>query len=153
MGEIMVWLTRKYGLYLLIGLCYALPTSSCLAVEFQCPASVQVSESLANQVPPWEAVADQGRGGYNLDNVGFYNGHPKNKAAVVPDKTSRSKGLAKTMWRFPQKKSADFWISCSYANTSILLTRQLPDGLSHCDVTSELLPSGSVLRIKSIACE
>jgi hypothetical protein len=114
---------------------------------------VQVSENLANQIPPWEAVVDQGRGGYNLDNVGFYSGHPKNKAAVVPDKTTRSKALAKTTWRFPQKKSADFWVSCSYANTSILLTRQLPDGLSHCEVTSELLPSGSVLRIKSIACE
>ena len=149
----MVRLTRKYGVYFFVVLYCALATSTCLAVDLQCPASVQISESLANQIPPWEAVVDQGRGGYNLDNVGLYSGHPKNKAAVVPDKTTRSKGLAKTTWRFPQKKSADFWISCSYANTSILLTRQLPDGLSHCEVTSELLPSGSVLGIRSITCE
>ena len=149
----MVWLTRKCGLYLLVSLCCALATSTCLAAEFQCPASVQVSENLANQIPPWEVVMDQGRGGYNLDNVGFYSGHPRNKAAVVPDKTARSKGLEKTTWRFPEKKSADYWINCFYANTNITLTRQLPDGLSHCEVASELLPSGSVLRIKSISCK
>jgi hypothetical protein len=72
---------------------------------------------------------------------------------MVPDKTTRSKGLAKTSWRFPQKKSADFWVGCSYANTSIMLARQLPEGLSQCEVINDLLPSGSVLRIRSIVCE
>jgi hypothetical protein len=144
---------RKYGVYFLVGLCCVLTTSASFAIELQCPASVDVSEKLVNEPSPWEAVIDQGRGGYHLDKVGFYSGHPKNKGAVVPDKATRSKGLAKTTWYFPQKKSDNFWISCSYANTAIMLTQQLPDGLSYCEVASELLPSGSVLRIKSIVCK
>jgi hypothetical protein len=148
----MHWLIRNYRSFLMVALFSALTNSACLAIDFQCPATVEVSQQLAEPPAPWQALNDQARGGHHLDNVGFYSGDPKNKGAVVPDKTSREKGLAKTTWFFPQKKSADFWISCSYTDTNVILTQQLPNGLSYCEVTSEVLPSGSRLRIKSIVC-
>src|SRR5271166_2191711 len=92
---IMRWLVRNYRAYFVAGLMCVLCITPCLAIEFQCPASVEVSEQLGNQPAPWEALVDQSRGGYQLDKVGFYSGHPKNKGTVVPDKTTRSKGLAK----------------------------------------------------------
>jgi hypothetical protein len=144
---------RNYRAGLLAVMLCALISSPCFAVDFQCPASIEVTQQIVEPPASWQALSDQARGGYHLDNVGFYNGHPKNKGAVVPDKTTRAKGLAKTTWLFPQKKSADFWISCSYTDTSIMLTQQLSSGLSYCEVTSELLPSGSTLRIKSIICQ
>jgi hypothetical protein len=149
----MVYLAERYGIYILAVLFTILVLPACYAIEFRCPASIEVSEQLQSEQPGWESLVDQTRGGYRLDNVGFYNGHPKEKGAVVPDKTTRSKSIAKTVWRFPGKKSATSWLACSYANTSVMLVRQLPDGLSYCEMTSELLPSGSVLRIKSVVCE
>jgi hypothetical protein len=143
---------KKHGVYFLVGLCAVLISSMSFAIELQCPASVEVSEKLINEPMSWEGLIDQSRGGHHLESVGFYVGHPKNKGGVVPDNTARSKDLAKTTWRFPEKKSDDFWIGCTYANTNAMLTQQLPNGLSYCEATSELLPSGSKLRIKSVVC-
>lgn len=149
----MVWSAERRGIHVLVALFIILTVPACYAIEFRCPASIEISEQLRSEQPNWESLIDLGRGGYRLDNVGIYSGHPKEKGAVVPDKTTRSKGIAKTVWRFPGKKSATFWLACSYTNTSIMLVRQLSDGLAYCEMVSELLPSGSVLRIQSVVCE
>lgn len=149
----MTWLAGRYQRFIVAVLCSALTVPACYAIEFRCPASIEVSEQFQGEQSEWEAFIDRSRGGYRLDNVGIYSGHPKERGALVPDKTARSKGIGKTVWRFPGKKSATSWLACSYSNTNIMLVRQLPDGLSYCEMTSELLPSGSVLRIKSVVCE
>ena len=66
--------------------------------KVECPEAIQVDERLASKHPLWEGAADNGYGqfGYRLQNVGFYYGHPKYRASMVPTDTTDKKTVRKS---------------------------------------------------------
>ena len=118
-----------------------------------CPESINVTEKASEVDAPWEVALDNGRRGYFLDDVRFYSGHPSQMASLVPDSVNRSTSERKSIWRFPSDNSTGYWIACSYQNTRLLATKKLPPVVKKCQVIEQLLPSGVVLKVKSIACQ
>ena len=118
-----------------------------------CPESIKVTEKASGVDAAWQITVDKGRGGYLLDNVGFYFGHPSGMASLVPDSSDDSSGERKSIWRFPPDNSTRYWIACSYHNTRLLVTKELRAGVKTCQVNKQLLPSGAVLKIKGVTCQ
>jgi hypothetical protein len=117
---------------------------NCWAEEISCPISIKVDEKITDIPSSWEPVINPQ--GHHLDNVALYYGHPKEMASLVPDQETKDKAI----WRFPNKESEKYWLACNYSGTEIMLVKQLPHGLSQCEVTYNLSDSGQLLSIKSV---
>lgn len=122
-------------------------------VKILCPESLAVAETASGVDVDWEVIVDGGRGAHVLDGVRVYDGHPRELANLVPDSVRREKGLQKTTWRFSNARSENYWLACSYQNTTLLAVKKLTSTLKSCQVTQQLLPSGAVLKIKSMICQ
>lgn len=122
----------------------------------ECPEAIQVDERLASKHPLWEGAANNGYGqfGHMLQNVGFYYGHPKNRASMVPDDTTdNKKRVRKSAWKLlGNGAQEEYWVACSYNNTLQTLARRLPPHLKLCEATDTLLPSGATLKIDAVVC-
>ena len=123
--------------------------------KVECPEAIQVDERLASKHPLWEGAADNGYGqfGYRLQNVGFYYGHPKNRASMVPNDTTDKKTVRKSTWKLLDNGAKEeYWVACSYSNTLQILVRRLPAHLKSCEKSSTLLPTGATLKIDAVVC-
>jgi len=121
-----------------------------LASDMSCPASVAARQEL--QAPAgWEAVG--GSSEVRLERVAFYLKHPSLGGRLAPDATRRGKGEETESWTFVSNPGDEFWLGCVYRNTTVILARKLDKAISKCVVSYEMLPSGSRLRVKRVACE
>jgi hypothetical protein len=125
-------------------------SSFALASDMSCPASISAKQEL--QAPAgWEAVG--GSSNVRLERVAFYLKHPGLGGSLVPDVTHRDKGEERESWTFVSNPGDEFWMGCVYQDTTVILARKLDKGISKCVVSYELLPSGSRLRVKQVACD
>lgn len=121
--------------------------------QIHCPASIDVSEH-ANRVDAgWEATPDEGRRGYSLEQVSFYDGHPREMASLVPDDSTQNGMSRSSRWTFSRNAERPIWVACSYQNTRLMMTRALPPSTHRCVLKEQLLPSGATLKIDGISCE
>lgn len=118
--------------------------------RYECPASIDVTETAADVADGWSVTLDQGRGGHGLEGVGFYDGHPEQMASLVPAGTARVGKTRRTTWRFPSDSVA--WISCSYRNTNLLVARALPEGTRSCELHEEQITAGKVFKVTGVVC-
>ena len=118
-----------------------------------CPESLDVTETVSGLDVAWEGVVDGARRAHKLEAVRLYNGHPKEMGNLVPDSVLHEKGLQKTSWRFPASASENYWLACTYQNTNFLAVKKLAPEIKSCIVTEQLLPSGVVLKLKSVTCQ
>ena len=118
-----------------------------------CPESLDVTETVSGLELEWEGVVDSARRAHRLEGVRLYSGHPKEMGNLVPDSVRREKGLQKTTWRFPTSASENYWLACTYQNTTFLAVKKLAPELKNCTVTQQRLPSGAVLKLKSVTCQ
>jgi len=101
------------------------------AEEIHCPETISVTQSLAKQEQGWKASTSDTPA--RLAGVTFLDGPPEQKASLVNDGESRVNGKQIATWRFGAK--SQIWLSCRYANSSIVLSRALPKGTAACSVT------------------
>ena len=118
-----------------------------------CPESLDVTETVSGLELEWEGVVDGARRVHKLEGVRLYSGHPKEMGNLVPDSVRREKGLQKTTWRFPTSASENYWLACTYQNTTFLAVKKLTPEIKSCIVTEQMLPSGVVLKLKSVMCQ
>jgi hypothetical protein len=126
---------------------------SAVAATVLCPESLKVTESVLEVEADWEVIIDPGRRAYMLDGVRIYIGHPNQMGSLAPDSVLRDKELQKTTWHFPSSGSDKYWIACSYRNTKLLAIKKLDPEIKSCQVAEQLLPSGALLKLKSVLCQ
>jgi hypothetical protein len=121
------------------------------AAQFQCPSSLEIEEAVRSPISPWEKIVSPH--GYQLDRALVFSHHPSEGGSLVPDKTIKGKGVLRDIWYFSGKTSEGFWIGCRYLRSNIVLVQPVGSGVGHCEVSYETLPSGKILKLKSIQCE
>jgi hypothetical protein len=121
-----------------------------LASDMSCPASVAVRQELQSPAG-WEAVGGSSK--VRLERIAFYLKHPSLGGSLVPDTTNRGKSEERESWTFVSNPGDEYWLGCVYRDTTVILARKLDRAISRCVVSYELLPSGSRLRVKLVACE
>jgi hypothetical protein len=111
-------------------------TTASAAELIQCPAKIDVNQRLAAQIPGWSVVlsASPDEMPHQLAGVTFFDGNPQDRASLVPDKQSKLKAGTVASWTFGVTDRA-IWIACSYAWTSVVLSRQLPRTTRECSIT------------------
>ena len=130
----------------LLGVC-------CLGAEpVGCPSSITTRQELTSQVAGWTPMIGDAR--HSLAGITFYDGPPAEKASLVYDKMTKAKGEDTAIWNFDPKNERETWIACSYAGTTIELTRTLPPHTTMCSVVYDSQQHISGLPvIKKIACK
>ena len=92
-----------------------------------CPPNLRVAQHAVDSPADWTVVDDQSA--HPFVNVRFSEGEPAKQVFLAP---SRGKG-ATQVWDFDASASG-YWLSCSYAETSVMVTRKLPDTVKSCAV-------------------
>ena len=130
-----------------------LVSSFCCAGEtVGCPNEITVTQALAAPIPGWTAMQDDAP--HSLAGITFYDGPPAEKASLVYDQITRSKGQQIATWHFAPQDKRQVWLACSYAGASIELTRKLPANITTCSVTYDSQQHiGGLPVIKKIDCK
>ncbi|WP_407932146.1 STY0301 family protein [Geomonas anaerohicana] len=104
-----------------------LPAVSFASEIVQCPAAIEVQQQ-ARAVPAgWLAYEPDSK--HPLMSVEFSEGEPSKKVTVLP---TGEKG-AVSVWDFTPSAEG-YWVSCSYNNTSVVVSRKLRSGTTSCRV-------------------
>lgn len=112
--------------FILIMVAVPLAVSSA-SENVQCPAAIEVQQQ-AREVPVgWLAYEPDTK--HPLMSVEFSEGEPSRKVTVLP---TGERGAVAT-WNFVPSVEG-YWISCSYNNTSIVISRKLKSGTTACQV-------------------
>jgi hypothetical protein len=92
------------------------------AAEPNCPASIAVEETLKQRPEGWT----EGRSDIPLRLAGItiFEGDPKEQASLIGEQRKSSRNTMVSTWRFTP--SAQYWISCTYSGTRIVLSRPIP---------------------------
>jgi hypothetical protein len=95
---------------------------------FLLPPTIETKQEVKTIPAGWvtllEAVPNQVAG------ITVFDGRPEQKASLVPDNEEKQKAenrLAVT-WRLAPLSSEGAWLTLSYASTSVVLARPLPEG-------------------------
>ena len=107
--------------------------ASCLAQGIVCPKTVAVKQELAGVEPPWEALQEEVPS--QLMSVTIFDGHPKQRATLVPDAEAKRNGNRVYTWHLASNRTQTYWIGCSYDRTNMMLIRPLDPGIASCQVT------------------
>lgn len=145
---------KHQGMFLLLA-AMALPGAGAVAGELRidCPESIAAVESLDGAGEAWRVETDLGKRGKFLDSISVFSGPPVEMASLVPDRSSRKKQLRTSTWQFAAASTAAYWVACTYTNSTLLLTRQLPSGVRRCELSERLRPNGVKLGIEDMKCE
>ena len=94
-----------------------------------CPAQLPVRQTVADTVPGWTAVNQQGS--YPFVRVAFYPGPPAETSLIVPTVEYRGQAGLHDRWDLPPHKGG-YWMTCAYGNTSATVARKLADDVDFC---------------------
>lgn len=129
--------------FLAMALTVFFTSASFAAVDLQCPARIQTTQTLFEAEPRWQesperpsASVDENKVGYSnnaLSYVDFFVGVPEQMVSLHPDFQSPEKaGHAVSRWKFSAKD--EIWFACSYRFTSVKLIKKLPPHTTTCSV-------------------
>ena len=96
--------------------------------SMQCPTEIETTQSLRTQNSNWENSIDDTK--HPMLGIRFSDGPPAEIAWLVPDRTDA--GGVQT-WVLP-KSARGYWVSCSYGNTKILMSKRLAATTASCRV-------------------
>jgi hypothetical protein len=86
--------------------------------------------------------------------LAVYDGPPEELAQLIYDNEKETDKTWTVSWDLP-KNPRGYWITCEYANTTVTLTRKLPDTVTRCEVVHDRNVSfgGGKLVVQSMDCE
>ena len=121
------------------------------AGEVNCPATIKVEEHLLDSV---EEGWTEGRAKelHRLAGVTIFDGNPANQASLIPKSRTISKTQTLATWTFAKERQ--YWITCSYSGTAVVLSRAISEKFVSCSVTysRNVLVSGHP-EVQQINCE
>ncbi|WP_137937981.1 STY0301 family protein [Chitinivorax sp. B] len=135
-----------------LGLVMLISAQTATAQNYTCPEFLEVKASAESPGAPWEITQDKGSRGATLATARFYDGPPADMANLAPDQSTQNKRERKSIWHFAASKPRKIWVACSYHQTDLMATQALPDHITQCQITEQLLANGSVLKITGISC-
>lgn len=97
-----------------------------------CPPVIETQQSLTARYSDWSATTDETQS--PLVSIRFSDGDPKDLAWLAPNKTS--KGGVQEWLLAPSGRG--YWVTCGYANTTIILSRRLDPRHKKCTVTLDM---------------
>jgi len=123
-------LPRRFVVLILVALVSSVGLG---ADNVSCPATIAARQQLAAPLAGWTAMENDTP--HNLAGITFYDGPPSEKASLVYDRITHGKTEQVATWSFAAQKDRPIWLACSYAGTSIQLTKALPATITTCVVT------------------
>ena len=123
-----------------------LGAASAHAVDYRCPERMTVETQIAASVQGFETInSDETRGSHDAhfnDGVGFYSGHPREMADLLPDNEHSQKGP--WVWT-TAKDDYGYWMECRYTATSLVYVKKIAEGVSSCKtIESTTKPKKSI---------
>ncbi|MCA7923277.1 hypothetical protein LGM35_12365 [Burkholderia cenocepacia] len=98
----------------------ALPASAAAA---DCPARIAVTQQLDGQPPEeWKSFDTQST--YPLASVTFWSGPPDRMMSLLPNRSRSESKSDVYIWSLAENRE-DYWVSCDYGNTSVVIARPL----------------------------
>jgi len=102
-----------------------------LAAELTCPASITVDETLTSNHEGWTVGrTDLLR---RLSGITIFEGNPADMASLIGEQRKPAKTMIVSTWRFTP--GAQYWVSCSYSGTRIVLSQPIPQSYRACIIT------------------
>ncbi|MBR8131561.1 MULTISPECIES: STY0301 family protein [Burkholderia cepacia complex] len=93
------------------------------AVTADCPARIAVTQQLDGQPPDgWKNFYTQDT--YPLATVRFWSGPPDRMTSLLPNRSRSESKSDIYIWSLAEN-SEDYWVSCDYGNTSVVIARPL----------------------------
>jgi len=109
------------------------PSAVAFASEtVQCPAAIEVQEQAKDVPEGWLAFEPDTE--HPLMSVEFSEGVPTIRATLLP---TDERGRSISIWRFTPSEQG-YWVSCCYNNTSILISKRLPNNTAACEVEYDI---------------
>ena len=117
-----------------------------------CPKSISVKQKILSLPSSWEAFPETLP--YQLKLVSFFEGHPKDRVALVNDNSAIVDGKNEiATWNFISSMKG-YWVECIYDQTNVALTKRLAESVSQCRVTYERdVTISGVQLIQEVACK
>jgi hypothetical protein len=100
-----------------------------------CPPSLVVAQTIAAGVAGWEPFEDDTP--IQLMSVGVFDGHPRERASLVPDSDTTSAGRRVAVWKLPENGTRRYWLACYYDRSRIAVTRILAGDIARVEVTRD----------------
>lgn len=145
--------SSKVSKFLVVIFWFATQTSWALAANensMTCPPSVTVEQKSNVPIEGWEIAS--GEAPHQLASVTFFEGHPNEKVSLANDKETRTKKAIIQTWRFHQT-SSKYWVRCSYARTSVTVSKAISKDAARCVVTLDRLTRvGGFPKINAMEC-
>lgn len=143
--------TMKIAFLLTLGVVLLAGVRGGAAETVSCPDAITTRQELASPVAGWSAILDDTQ--HKLAGITFYDGPPAEKASLVYDRMTRGKGEQIATWNFAQTARRPIWLTCSYVETVVQLSRSLPPQITTCSVTYDATQQIAGLPvIKRISC-
>lgn len=93
------------------------------AATTDCPARVAVTQQLDGQPPDgWKHFDTQST--YPLASVTFWSGPPDRMTSLLPNRSRSESQSDIYIWSLAENRE-DYWVSCDYGNTSVVIARPL----------------------------
>jgi hypothetical protein len=125
-------------------------------IEYQCPIRIMTTQSSVSPLPEWHQSTERPfttndeRFKNNSENylatVLFYEGAPEGRGALISD--NEEKANAKVWdaeWSF--SSSEKIWLVCQYRQTTVMLSKQLPNGIKRCFVRFDRIKGNTVQKV------
>jgi hypothetical protein len=129
----------------------ALPAGAARAEDFTCPAELQTEQRAPKPPQGWTQFIEANTR-HLLMNVGFYDGPPVERVGL---KQESEDDTVPAVWTFDLRKDGrHIWQVCTYSDTSVMLSRPLPDSIKTCRATYEY-QKGYVpvhRRVQAVTC-
>jgi hypothetical protein len=97
-----------------------------------CPSQIKVEQTVLDAPAGWSV--HNTRSLHPFVNVRFSDGDPSQLVTLAPSRQKKRKGTPVDVWDFAAPSSEGYWISCVYAETSVVVVRQLPADVTSCEV-------------------
>jgi len=100
-----------------------------------CPPTISVTQTLSAAVAGWEPFEDETPA--QLMSVGVFDGHPRERASLVPDADDEAAGKRTAVWQLSENGRRGYWLVCYYDRSRLALTRALPGEITRVEVTRD----------------
>ena len=107
-------------------------------LPLSCPDQIKTEQKAKTPPAGWETSNTWNNllpdNGHALNGIAFYSGPPKEGALLAPDQTKTRGKKFTSIWQFQPGKEK-YWFACTYDQTTVVLTKQLPDRPLRCEVS------------------
>jgi len=112
----------------------ALLPASAVAADLSCPMAIEATQKLAAPQKGW--TEGTGKLPTELSGLAVFDGPPSEMADLAPDEGPTTADSVSNIWDLPPSDRG-YWVTCSYGNTNVTLTRQLPKSVTRCEAVFE----------------